>query len=82
MFQECREAMSVTAVKGTSENVWVTDGEENTVTDNKRKTQVFFCSPSLHKKLLHIAAHYMWEAGSCNVYISSNYFHGTKPYIK
>lgn len=65
--------MSVTAVKGSSENVWVTDGGENIVTDDKRKTQCLFLSLSLHKTLLHIAAHYMWEAGPCNVNIPLNY---------
>lgn len=34
--------MSVTAVKGTSENVWVTDEGGNAVTDNERKTQCLF----------------------------------------
>lgn len=57
---ECREAMSVTAVKGTSENVWVTDGGENAVTDNKRKTQCLFFVPiftqkaSAHSSTLHV----------------------------
>lgn len=41
--------MGVTAIKGSSENMWVTDGGENLVTDNKRKTRCLF-HPDLYRK--------------------------------
>lgn len=41
--------MDVTAVKGSSENMWVTGRQENPVTDNKRKTQCLF-HPDLYRK--------------------------------
>lgn len=51
--------MGMTAVKGISENMWVTDRGENPVTDNKRKTQCLFC-PDLYRKSFctyHHASH-------------------------
>lgn len=41
--------MGVTVVKGSSENMWVTDGGENPVTDDRRNTQYLF-HPDLYRK--------------------------------
>lgn len=51
-------------------------GERTQWQTTRERLSVFFLSPSLHKKLLHIAAHYMWEAGSCNVHILQTTFMG------